>query len=59
MKRVLSLILAAAMLIGLLPAVALAADASDTIVYDFTVGAVADESIIAVSTDGRNTKSVQ
>ena len=60
MKRALSLILSVAMLIGLLPAVSFAADkreAPSTIVFDFTVGAVADESIIV--TDDKNTKSVQ
>ncbi|MBE6911236.1 MAG: hypothetical protein E7473_01815, partial [Ruminococcaceae bacterium] len=61
MKRALSLILSVAMLIGLLPAISLAgtaaAAASDTIVYDFTVSAVSDESII--HTDDKNTQSVQ
>ena len=60
MKRALSLILSVAMLIGLLPAISLAgtaAEAPDTIVYDFTVSAISDESII--STDSKGVQSAQ
>ncbi|MBQ9986346.1 MAG: S-layer homology domain-containing protein [Oscillospiraceae bacterium] len=58
MKRVLSLLLAMVMLIGLLPSITFAGAASaDELVYNFTVSAIADESII--NTDSKGTKSVQ
>ena len=62
MKRILSFVLAIAMVIGLLPSIAFAADAVTTAenpVYSFTVGAISDETIIDVANDTNKTKSVQ
>ena len=60
MKRVLSLLLTVTMLIGLMPNISLvtaSAASTDTLVYNFTVSAISDESII--NTDAKGNKSVE